>query len=389
MKPFRIDIPQRELDELKQRLAQTRWPDAGPEPGWARGIPLDYLKDLTRYWLEDYNWRAAEERLNFFPQFTTEIDGENIHFLHVRSPEPDAVPLILTHGWPGSFVEFLEMIEPLTDPRKHGGDPADAFHVVVPSLPGFTFSGPTKDTGWDIPRIADAWAELMRRLGYDRYVAQGSDYGMLTSLQLALAAPDHVSGVHINMLVAFPPQDDPAAMTGLDEDEQARLAHATRFALDGFGFQKIQSSRPQTLAYALTDSPVGQLAWIAEKFKEWADAPDVPEDAVARDHLLTNVTLYWLTATAGSSAQIYYESGRLPDQFNQTWGGPWPVTMPVGMAFFPKDVSRPIRRWAEKTIPTLTHWTEFSGGGHFAAMERPDDLVRDIRTFVARNVRHR
>ncbi|WP_409465492.1 epoxide hydrolase family protein [Amycolatopsis sp. GA6-003] len=385
MEPFRIDIAQEDLDDLRDRLARTRWPDAGPGPGWARGIPLGYLKELARYWAEDFDWRAQERRLNQFPQYTTEIDGTTVHFLHVRSPEPDAVPLLLTHGWPGSFVEFLEMIGPLSDPRGHGGDPADAFHVVVPSIPGFGFSGPPKDGGWGVPRIARAWAELMRRLGYDRYVAQGSDYGMLTSLQLGLTAPENVSAVHINMLVTFPPDD--AAIAELDDSERARLDHAMEFALDGFGFQKIQSSRPQTLAYALTDSPVGQLAWIAEKFKEWADAPEVPEDAVDRDHLLTNVTLYWLTATAGSSAQVYYESGRLPDQFARTWGGPWPVAMPVGMAFFPQDVSRPIRRWAEKIVPSLVHWTEFPRGGHFATMEQPDALVGDIRAFVAKHVR--
>jgi microsomal epoxide hydrolase len=386
MKPFRIEIPQHDLDDLKQRLAQTRWPDAGPEPGWARGIPLPYLKELAAYWRDTYDWRAAEVRLKQFPQFTTEIDGANIHFLHVRSPEPNALPLLLTHGWPGTFVEFLEMIEPLTNPRAHGGNPADAFHVVIPSLPGFAFSGPTKDAGWGVARIAQAWAELMCRLGYDRYIAQGSDYGMLISLQLGLIDAEHLAGIHINMLVTFPPPDNPDAIAQLGPDDQSRLQHAMRFAEDGFGFQKIQSSKPQTLAYALTDSPVGQLAWIAEKFKEWADAPNVPEDAVGRDHLLTNITIYWLTATAGSSAQIYYESGHFTDQFFKTWGGPWQTTVPVGMAFFPKDVSRPIRGWAEQIIPSLCHWTEFDGGGHFGAMERPDRLVDDIRVFVAQSL---
>ncbi|HKN95514.1 MAG TPA: epoxide hydrolase, partial [Pseudonocardiaceae bacterium] len=353
MRPFRIEVPQADLDELHQRIAATRWPADPPDTGWDRGVPPGYLRELADYWRTGYDWRAAERRLNGWDQFVTEIDGATVHFLHVRSPEPDALPVILTHGWPGSVAEFVDVIGPLTDPAAHGGDPADACHVVVPSLPGFGFSGPTADTGWDVPRIARAWRELMGSLGYRRYAVQGGDWGMPISLHLGLADPEHVAGVHVNMFAAFPPQDDPDAMAGLSEDDLARLRFAMDFEEDGTGWRKLQSTRPNTLAYALTDSPVGQLAWIAEKFKEWTDSEKSPEDAVDRDHLLTNVSIYWLTATAGSSAQLYYEANHLDADFVRTWGGPWPLAMPVGVAVFPKDAVRPVRRFAERVLPTL------------------------------------
>jgi pimeloyl-ACP methyl ester carboxylesterase len=383
MKPFRIEIAQRELDDLQHRLEITRWPHAGPDAGWSRGIPRQYLENLAHYWQHGYDWRAAEARLNTFDQFTTEIDGANVHFLHVRSPEPDAVPLLLTHSWPGSFVEFLDLIGPLSDPGRHGGrgtQAQPAFHLVIPTIPGFGFSGPAKDKGWDVARIARAWATLMSELGYQRYVAQGGDWGMPISLQLGLIDPQHVAGVHVGMLVTFP--SDPGAVAELDPEEQASLGRAMEFAEDGFGFQKLQSTRPQTMSYALTDSPVGQLAWIIEKFKEWSGATNAPEDVFDRDQLLANVMIYWLTATAGSSAQLYYEASHLTEDFVRTWGGPWPLTVPVGVANFRRDPSQPIRRWAEKIVPTLCHWTDFEHGGHFNAMERPADLVADLRAFV-------
>ncbi|MFJ9887144.1 epoxide hydrolase family protein [Streptomyces sp. NPDC091287] len=385
MRPFRIDIPQQDLDDLHRRLAATRWPAELPGVGWERGVPLAHLKELAAYWLNDYDWRTAEARLNRFPQFLTEIDGARIHLLHVRSPEPDATPLILTHGWPGSFAEFTELIEVLTDPRAHGGDPRDAFHVVVPSIPGYGFSGPTGATGWDVSRVAAAWAELMRELGYDRYVAQGGDWGMPISLRLALADPEHVAGVHLNMLVTFPP-DDPAALAELDEADRARLDFAVRFDQDAAGWQKIQSTRPQTLSYGLTDSPVGQLAWIVEKFTEWSDPKQLTDETIDRDRILTNVMIYWLTATAGPSAQLYYESTHTPEDFVRTWGGPWPLTVPVAVASFPFDAVRPVRSFAERLLPTLTRWTEFDRGGHFAAMEQPGPFVQDVRAF-ARSLR--
>jgi epoxide hydrolase len=392
MRPFKIDIPQFQLDDLNQRLVATRWPDEMPGAGWSRGVPLTYIKELAEYWRTAYDWRGAERYLNTFPQFVTDIDGVQVHFLHVRSSHADAMPLILTHGWPSSIVEFIDVIDPLVNPTAHGGSAADAFHVVIPSVPGFTFSGPTRQPGWDTERIAGAWKELMRSLGYDRYLAQGGDWGAPISLRLGLADPDHVAGVHLNFLVVFPPADpaDPAAMDALmaelSPEDTERVQRGGYFEQDGIGWLRIQATRPQTLAYSLTDSPTGQLAWIVEKFKEWSDSTDRPEDAVSRGHLLTNVMLYWLTATAGSSAQIYYESLRLNTDFARTWGGPWPLTMPVAVGVSPKDLGRPVRRWAEMVLPTLTQWTEHSRGGHFAALEQPDVFVTDVRKF-ARSVR--
>jgi pimeloyl-ACP methyl ester carboxylesterase len=373
LRPFTIEIPQSELDDLRDRLARTRWPSELPAVGWSRGVPLDYLRKLTHYWRTSYDWREHEARLNELPQFTTTIDGANVHFLHVRSPEPDALPLIITHGWPGSIAEFLDVIGPLSDPAAHGGDPADAFHVVAPSLPGFGFSGPTSEAGWDARRIARAWAELMSRLGYERYGAQGGDTGAIVSPQLGRIEPDRVVGVHVNNATQGFMPFDPAELPDPTAAEQALLEGLQRFDRELSGYAYIQSSRPQTLAYALTDSPAGQLAWIVEKFKDWTDpAAELPEDAVDRDRILTNVTLYWLTATAGSSANLYYEGA-------QAWGGAQePSPVPTGVAVFPGDLAA--RRVAERAN-NIVHWSEFDRGGHFAAMEAPDLLVRDVREF--------
>ncbi|MFI7447407.1 epoxide hydrolase family protein [Nonomuraea sp. NPDC049714] len=368
--PFRIDVPQADLDDLRERLARTRWPDELDGAGWPYGVPVPYARRLAAYWRDGYDWRAHEAALNAFPQFTTEIDGQNVHFLHVRSPEPDALPLLLTHGWPGSVVEFMNVIGPLTDPRAHGGDPADAFHVVAPSIPGFGFSGPTRERGWDLNRVARAWKELMRRLGYDRYGAQGGDSGATISPQVGRIDPERVVGVHVNGALGFP-SGDPAEFDGLSEAEQARLrGYGDQ---DGVGYAILQSTRPHTLAYGLHDSPAGQLAWIAEKFKEWTDpAHDLPEEAVDRDQLLTNISLYWLTGTAGSSARLYKESAA-------SWGRPVePSTVPHGVAVFPGDLG--VRRFAEREHKVV-HWSEFDRGGHFAAMEAPDLLVGDVRAF--------
>jgi epoxide hydrolase len=376
IRPFRIDVPQADLDDLRERLARTRWPEELPGVGWSRGVPLGYLKELAAYWADGYDWRKQEARLNEFPQFTTTIDGAGVHFLHVRSPEPEALPLILTHGWPGSVVEFLQVIGPLTDPRAHGGDPADAFQLVIPSIPGYGLSGPTREAGWTTGRVARAWAELMARLGYGRYGAQGGDWGAFVTPELGRVDPDHVIGVHVNAatvgFIPFGPVD-PEELATFTEAEQARLERLnTSTAGPGNGYFEVQATRPQTLAYALTDSPVGQLAWIVEKFKEWTHAADVPEDAVDRDQLLTNVMLYWLTGTANSSARLYYENLHAG-----SWGQP-PATTPTGVGVFAEDYA--IRRYGERAN-NIVHWTEFDRGGHFAAMEAPDLLVGDVREF--------
>ncbi|OZM74837.1 epoxide hydrolase [Amycolatopsis antarctica] len=373
--PFRIDVPQAELDELGRRIENTRWPQELPGAGWAYGVPVGYLKGLADYWRTGYDWRAHERRLNEFAQYTTEIDGQNVHFLHVRSPEPGALPMVLTHGWPGSVVEFAELVGPLTDPAAHGGDPADAFHVVVPSLPGFGFSGPTTEPGWTSRRIAVAWAELMRRLGYDRYVAQGGDFGAGISRDLGLVDGEHVAAIHVNGGFGYPdvPEEELADLT---VTEKARIARMNEFMREQGGYLAQQSSRPQTLAYGLADSPAGQLAWIVERFREWTD-PDreLPEDAVDRDWMLTNVTIYWLTGTVASSARLYYED----TDSGAGWAEPEPSTVPSAVAQFGiQDVA--IRRCDEKSN-NIARWTEFDRGGHFAALEAPDLLLGDVRDF--------
>jgi pimeloyl-ACP methyl ester carboxylesterase len=375
IRPFRIEIPQAELDDLRDRLARTRWPGELPGQGWSRGVPLEYLKELSEYWRTGYDWREHEARLNELPQFTTTIDGANVHFLHIRSAEPEALPLIMTHGWPGSIVEFLDVIGPLTDPRAHGGDATDAFHLVIPSIPGFGLSGPPSEPGWSAGRVGGAFAELMSRLGYERYGAQGGDEGAIISPDIGRAAPDHVVGVHVNAatvgFMPFPPLEE-SELAELSEAERDRVERIAEFLDDEFGYARIQSTRPQTLAYGLTDSPVGQLAWIVEKFRAWAPGSEVPEDAFDRDHMLTNVMLYWLTGTAGSSASIYYE-----DKHSGAW--PQPSGVPTGVAHFARhDIS--IRRYAEQSN-NIVHWSELDRGGHFAALEAPDLLIADVREF--------
>lgn len=375
VRPFRIEIPQADLDELRARLAQTRWTSQLANTGWERGVPVDYLQGLAGYWREGFDWRAQEVKLNAFPQFTTEIDGQTIHFLHVRSPETDATPLLLIHGWPGSFVEFVDTIGPLSDPVAHGGDAADAFHVVIPSVPGFGFSMPLSEAGWGHARIAGAFTELMSRLGYDRYGVQGGDVGAFQAPLIGQIDAEHVVGAHVNALVTFP-SGDPAEMEGLTASEQERMARFQRFEQDMSGYMQIQGTRPQTLAHGLADSPAGQLAWVVEKFKEWTDpANELPEDAVDRDHLLTNISIYWFTNTAGSSANLYYETYHDPSLFAPRERG----TVPTGVAVsLTQDIA--IRRFAEREH-NVVHWTEFSRGGHFMAMEQPEQLVDDVRAF--------
>jgi epoxide hydrolase len=375
VQPFKIDIAQADLDDLQERLADTRWPSELEDVGWSRGVPVDYMTGLAKYWRDEFDWRAQETRLNQFPQFTTEIDGQLIHFLHVESSEPNAMPLMLIHGWPGSFVEFIDLIGPLTDPVAHGGDPADAFHVVIPSVPGHGFSVPLSAPGWNHDRIAAAFVTLMARLGYDRYGVQGGDIGAFLAPLMGRLDPEHVSGVHVNALVTLPSQE-PADMEGLTAAEQERLARLQNYQQDMMGYAQIQGTRPQTLAYALADSPAGQLAWIVEKFKEWTDpAAELPEDAVDRDHILTNISLYWFTNTAGSSANLYYEGFHDPNAWAPKERGPVPTGVAVSLT---QDIA--IRRFAEREH-NVVHWTEFERGGHFLAMENPDELVQDVRAF--------
>jgi pimeloyl-ACP methyl ester carboxylesterase len=374
IRPYRVDIAQSELADLADRLRRTRWSGQLPGEPWTRGVPVDYLRELAAYWADGYDWRRQESELNEHPQFTTEIDGQHLHFLHVRSPEPHALPLLLLHGWPGSVVEFLDLIGPLTDPSAHGGDPADAFDLVIPSLPGFGLSGPVREPGWDSRRMATAFVELMRRLGYERYGAQGGDFGASIAPDMGRVAPDRVVGVHVNAAsVGFIPlgEVDDATRDELSEVERARLELIANFMSEGNGYFQIQATRPQTLAHALTDSPVGQLAWIVEKFHEWTHGGERPEDVVDRDRLLTNVMLYWLTGTAGSAANLYYEA-----MHSQNW--PTPSTVPTGVAVFAEDIS--IRRYAEE-LNTIVHWSDFDHGGHFAALEAPATLTQDVREF--------
>ena len=372
--PFCINIPQRQLDDLQDRLSRTRWPASLPGDDWDTGVPVHWLRELTEYWRTGYDWRAAEARLNEFPQFTTTIDGQRIHFLHVRSPEPGAFPLILTHGWPDSIVEFLDLIEPLTDPGAHGGDRADAFDVVIPSLPGFGFSGPTVDGGWTTDRIARAWAELMRRLGYQRYGAQGGDLGAAISPELGRVAPDHVAGVHLNGPSIVPPMPLPDDELGeLSEMERDRVHRIEAFMREEYGYIAIQSTRPQTIAYGLNDSPVGQLAWMMDKFREWTHPRNTdPDRIIDRDRLLTNASIYWFTGTSGSAAYIGYAQG-------SNWATPHTNSgIPTAAIVFAQDVS--IRRYVEEQN-TITRWTDIEHGGHFAATEEPDILTADIRQF--------
>jgi pimeloyl-ACP methyl ester carboxylesterase len=369
LKPFRIDVPTEVLDDLQTRLAQTRWPEAECVDDWSQGIPLAYTRELAAYWADGYDWRAREAALNRFDQFTTEIDGLGIHFIHQRSPHADAFPLVITHGWPGSIAEFQNVIAPLVDPPS--GRPEDAFHVVCPSLPGYGFSGKPSQTGWGVGRIAQAWETLMLRLGYDRYGAQGGDWGAAVTTQIGRNR-GHCIAIHLNMPIARP-----AAGSGddLTEDEQQALAAYAEHRQWGTGYSKQQSTRPQTLGYGLVDSPVGQLAWIVEKFWAWTDCDGHPENAVSRDELLDNVMLYWVTGSGASSARLYWES------FNNfiTDGR---VELPTGVASFPKEILRTPRRWCEAAY-NVTHWTTMPRGGHFAAFEQPELFVDDVRAFFA------
>jgi pimeloyl-ACP methyl ester carboxylesterase len=369
--PFRIAVPDAVLADLKSRLRNTRWPEAELVEDWSQGAPLKWIKDVCGYWAEHYDWRKREAALNRFTQFATDIDGLGIHFIHARSPHPQAMPLIITHGWPGSVVEFHKVIEPLVDPGAHGGNAADAFHVVCPSLPGFGFSAKPTTPGWGIDRIAKTWAVLMDRLGYIRYGAQGGDWGSAVTTAIGALDADHCAGIHITLAMGARPNvgEQPTP-------EEARALKGLQYYADwDSGYSKQQSTRPQTLGYALTDSPSGQAAWILEKFWAWTDCNGHPENIFTRDELLDNVMLYWVTASAASSARLYWES------FGPKRRTPHTVKVPTGVAVFPKEIVTPVRKWMEAGYANITHWSEMPKGGHFAAFEQPDLFVKDVRDF--------
>ena len=374
-RPYRLSVDDSALADLRARLATTRWPDAETVADWSQGVPLSYQRSVCRYWQHEYDWRACEDRVNRHPQLLVDIDGVPIHVLHVRSPHDDATPLVLTHGWPGSVLEFLDVIDPLVDPVAHGGEASDAFHLVIPSLPGFGLSGRPTVTGWNRERVADAWVGLMDALGYERFAAQGGDWGASVTNQLALRHPERLVGIHLNLVTVGPPPGEPATA-----EDAADLAawqrvdeHHSRWEV---GYMHQQRTRPQTLGYGLTDSPAGQCAWILEKFRSWSDCGDDPVAGFGIDRLLDNISLYWLTGTATSSARFYWEC--------QPGGFATPVDVPAGATVFPKEIRRPPRKWAERVYRDLVYWNEVDRGGHFAAFEQPGTFVDELRACFRR-----
>ena len=371
IRPYSIDVADELLDDLRARLRNTRWPERELVDDWSQGTPLAWLQDMCEYWASDYDWRAREASLNRFDQFTMAVDGltdPGLHFVHVRSPHPDAMPLLITHGWPGSIVEFHKVIEPLTDPTEHGGDAADAFHVIAPSLPGFGFSGKPTATGWGIPKIAELFTELMAALGYDRYLAQGGDWGSAVTTAIGGTDTDHCAAIHVTLAMGAPPKldGDPTP------EEQRALAGLKYYAEWDSGYSKQQSTRPQSIGYGLVDSPAAQAAWVLEKFWAWTDCDGHPENVLDRDELLDNVMLYWINGNGASSARIYWESfGKGPR--------PVPVTIPSGFTVHPKEIVPPVRSWVEGAFTDIRYWNEQPKGGHFSAFEVPELFVADLR----------
>ena len=375
VRPFEIAVPDEVLEDLHARLERTRLPDQLDGADWDYGTELGYLTELITYWRNEFDWREQERRLNQFDQFKTRIDDLDIHFIHQRSPEADAIPVIITHGWPGSIAEFTKIIGPLTDPVAHGGNAEDAFHVVAPSIPGYGFSDKPREPGFGPEQIAEVNAALMARLGYDRYGIQGGDWGSIISSRHAFNHPEETIGLHLNMLVGGPPPGgDPTEGVTPEELERSQ-ARRSFYTTDESGYSQIQGTKPQTLGYALNDSPAGQAAWIVEKFRAWCDCNGDPESIFTKDEMLTNITIYWVTQTATSSARLYYESSRAP-----TSGPMGRIEVPTGAAIFPYELFITPRRWAEASY-NITHWTEMPRGGHFAAMEQPELFVEDLRTF--------
>lgn len=374
IRPYQVHVPESDLEDLRGRLARTRWPEAAPEPGWTQGIPLVVMRDLCRYWADQYDWRAAEARLNAVPQYLISVNDIELHVLHARSPHPGAFPLVLTHGWPGSVLELVDLVGPLTDPGRHGGDPADAFDVVIPSLPGYGFSAKPAEPGWGVERIADTWAQLMSGFGYDRYGAAGSDWGTSVSSCLATRDTEHVAGIHLVPPLAGP---DPARGDDLTDSERKALADLRQRGRSSSAYSEVHRTAPQTVGYALLDSPAGLCAWMAEKFLTWSDREPA---GLSDDQILDQVTLYWLTGSAASSARLYAES---IDKVSAWLSGANtdPVQVPVGASIFAAEVPRPSRRWAARRYPDIRYWAEHEHGGHFPALEVPALVIADLRAF--------
>ncbi len=370
IRPYRIAVPDEVLQDLQARLRRTRWPEAELVDDWSQGAPLAWVQDICGYWAEGYDWRRREALLNRFAQFVTALDGIDIHFIHVRSPHADAMPLVLTHGWPGSVVEFHKVIEPLTDPTRFGGAAADAFHVVCPSLPGYGFSGKPTTSGWNEQRIARAWVALMARLGYTRYGAQGGDWGSTVTASVGALDPSHCAAIHVTLAMGSKPRVEGEPTP----EEQRALDGMAHYRQWDSGYAIQQATRPQTLGYALTDSPAGQAAWILEKFRAWTDCDGHPENILGRDELIDNLMLYWVTASAASSARLYWESfGKNAERL--------PVDVPTGVAVFPKEIVPPVRHWMAPRFRNIVHWREMPKGGHFAAFEQPALFVEELRGF--------
>ncbi|MCC2655312.1 MAG: epoxide hydrolase [Panacagrimonas sp.] len=368
--PFRVAIAQSDLDDLHDRLRRTRWPERETVDDWSQGVPLAKARELVDHWLNRYDWRRCEAALNALPQFTTEIDGQTLYFIHVRSKHAGATPLLMTHGWPGSVLEFLQVIGPLSDPTAHGGSADDAFHLVIPALPGFGFSGKPTAKGWSVPRIARAWTVLMKRLGYEEYVAQGGDWGAAVTSALGLMRPAGLRGIHVNMPIVMPREPG----TNLSADEAAMLKKMHEYAEWDSGYSHQQSTRPQTLGYGLADSPVGQAMWIYEKFWRWTDCDGDTLNALSHDQVLDIVTQYWLTNSGASSGRLYWESYK---------GGffAMKIDIPVGCSIFAKEIYRAPRSWAEACMSKLVYWNELPKGGHFAALEQPATFVQEVRNW--------
>jgi pimeloyl-ACP methyl ester carboxylesterase len=373
VRPFRIETAESELADLRGRLLRTRWPERETADDWSQGVPLAYLQEVVNYWAKQYDWRAREARLNRFAQFKTRLGGLDIHFIHVRSANANALPLIITHGWPGSIAEFQKVIEPLTDPAAHGGRDQDAFHVVCPSLPGFGFSDKPAAPGCGVERIAELWDELMARLGYEQYVAQGGDWGAAVTTQIGMQNRGRCTAIHLNMPLASPPAE---ALKNPDPAEAKALALMKHYSEVESGYSILQATRPQTIGYGLADSPALQAGWILEKFQAWTDCDGHPENVLTRDELLDNVMLYWLPGNGASSARLYWES------FRKSFARNAPaVSLPTGCSLFAKELSQPPRAWAERRYSNLTYWNEVPKGGHFAAFEQPELFVREIRAY--------